>query len=71
MWVHCLRVGYYEVVGIVVYWTVYIGSGVSVPSYAKTWMNFQANPIPYFKNCLKVAIDEEMLDCAARCTDFF
>lgn len=34
-------------------------------------MNFQANPIPYLKNCLKVSTDEEMLDCAARCTDFF
>lgn len=43
----------------------------SVPSYGKTWMNFQANPIPYLKNCLKVSTDEEMLDCAARCTDFF
>lgn len=71
MWVHCLSVGYYEVVGIVAYWTVYIGSGFSVPSYGKTWMNFQANPIPYLKNCLKVSTDEEMLDCAARCTDFF
>lgn len=34
-------------------------------------MNFRANPMPYLKNCLKVAIDEEMLDCAARCIDFF